>query len=371
MRATAVVLAAIVAVSAGSARGQQLPTAQDNRLVPAYTFGRITNAIATTPSGRVFAGFPQVDGASVQVMELGGNGDAHAFPDAMWNRGLAAAAGDVAHSFVLVNALRVGPDGALWVVDAGAPGVGKPAVPGGARLFRIDLDTNRVAAIYALDGAVTPMSYIDDVRFNGTHAYLTDAGSPALLVLDLPTGNVRWVLDHDPTTTDLRPMRADGRVLRDEQGRGKRVHADQLEVSPDGRWLYYQPASGPLARIETRWLDDPGVLPAELARHAETWLDLPTSGGTAIDADGDILYGDADNRRVLRITPAGEVSTLVADPRLVWVDAMWIDDKGTLWIPANQMNRTPGFNGGVNAVQYPVTVFTMFIDARPPPNDHP
>ena len=335
-------------------------------------FDRITNAIATTPDGRIFVGFPQTDGPSIQVQEVMDEGRAtRPFPDAAWNQGLAAANGDVSRSFVLINALRIGPDGALWLVDAGAPGLGKPAVKGAARLFRIDLGTNRITAVFPLEAGTTPMSYIDDVRFNGVHAYLTDAAVPGLLVLDLRTGQVRRVLDHDPTTTDGRPMRADGRVVLDEAGREKRIHADQLEVSPDGQYLYYLPASGPMARIATRWLDDPAVPPATLASHAEPWLDTPTTGGTAIDADGNIYYGDAENRRILLITPGRQVSTLIADPRLVWVDAMWIDDAGLLWIPANQQNLSRGFNGGVDAVRYPVTIYTLRTDARPAPNDHP
>ena len=43
------------------------------------------------------------------------------------------------------------------------------------------------------------------------------------------------------------------------------VHADQLEVSPDGAALFYQSCTGPLWRVPTRLLDDPGTMPATLA----------------------------------------------------------------------------------------------------------
>ncbi len=33
------------------------------------------------------------------------------------------------------------------------------------------------------------------------------------------------------------------------------------------------------------------------------------------------------------------MATLIADPRLAWVDAMWIDDDGNLLIPASQLDR--------------------------------
>ncbi len=349
----------------------QLPTETDPRLQRAFSFDRIPNAVTTTPDGRIFVGYPQTEGPEVQVQELSPvTGAARPYPDAAWNRGTDVTGGDVSQTFVLINALRIGPDGALWLIDAGSPGIGKPAVPGGARLFRIDLQTNQITRVYELGGFTKPMSYIDDFRFNGQHVYLTDAGEPALLVLDLATGAVRRVLDGHPTTTDTKPLYADGRELFDEKGQPKRIHADQLEVSPDGEYLYYLPASGAIARIETALLDDPTLSSEQLAEGARPWLDMPTTGGTAIDATGTIYYGDSNGRRILKIAPDRTVTTLIADPRLIWVDAMWIDTKGTLWIPANQQNLSRGFTGGKNEVQYPVAIYTMKVDARPSPIDH-
>jgi hypothetical protein len=50
----------------------------------------------------------------------------------------------------------------------------------------------------------------------------------------------------------------------------------------------------------------------------------PTSrppAGTAIDAAGNIYVSGTDRERVIKITPMGKVSTLIQDPRLLWVDA--------------------------------------------------
>ena len=57
-------------------------------------------------------------------------------------------------------------------------------------------------------------SYVDDIRFNGRHAYITDAGEPALIVLDLETGDAGRVLENHPSTVDERPMMADGLARR-------------------------------------------------------------------------------------------------------------------------------------------------------------
>lgn len=347
-----------------------LPTREDPRLVPVYHGDRAWNAVTTTRDGRVFVGFPQADRPGAQVEELARGGTGRPYPDAAWNAG-AKDGGEVAHAFVLINSIRIGPDGALWLVDAGAPGIGKPAVKGGARLFRVDLGTNAIARVYDLGAVAGPRSFVDDVRFHGGTAYLTDAGMPGLIVLDLASGRARRVLDGDRSTTDQRPMFADGRLLVDKDGQPVRVHADQLELSPNGATLYFQPASGPMWRVATRWLDDPAVPAAALAGHVERFADTPTTGGTAIDARGNLYVADENRRRILRITPVGAASTLVSDPRLAWVDAMWVDSDGFLWMPAAQLNLTPGMNGGTNAVHYPVWIYKLRIGAGPSPLDHP
>jgi sugar lactone lactonase YvrE len=342
--------------------------ADASALVPVYQGNRVWNGVATTHDGRVFVSYPQADGPGMQVAELTPDGTPHPYPDAAWNQ--SSPESDIAHAFVHVNAVRIGPDGNLWVVDAGAPGIGKPAVPGAARVFRIDVQSGHIMRIYDLAKASKFLGYIDDIRFHGRNAYLSDAGAAGLIVLDLPTGAARRVLDGHPSTVDSRSMRADGRVLINEKGVEVRIHADQLEVSPDGAWLYYQAASGPLYRIGTQWLDDPRYSEEQVARHVEPWLDTPTTGGTAIDANGNLYLSDTDQRRILRITPRRELSTVVEDSRLIGSDAMWIDTEGFLWIPATQQNLTPGFNHGQMAVNFPVWIYKLQVHASPSPIDH-
>ncbi|ACB95620.1 hypothetical protein [Beijerinckia indica] len=105
------------------------------------------------------------------------------------------------------------------------------------------------------------------------------------------------------------------------------------------------------------WLDDGNFSPAELASHVEQVRgNTPTTGGIAIDDAGTIYLSGTDNRRILAIGADGKVSTLIANPRLIWSDAMWVDNDGFLWIPASQQNPTPGFTGGKREVNYPVGI---------------
>ncbi|RAN93418.1 hypothetical protein GAR05_05502 [Micromonospora saelicesensis] len=341
-----------------------LPTEEDHRLTPVLHEDRVCTGV-TTLRGRVFLSYPSADRPGVQVVEALSDGRRVPYPDAAWNRAGQPPSG----AFVHVNGLRVGPDGRLWIVDSGSPRIGGAQVPGGARLIAVDPDDDHVERVYHLDEAVHPGSYVDDVRFNGRVAYFSDAGAAGLIVLDLDSGRSRRVLDGHPSTAGG-PVVADGRALRDPGGAEVRLHVDQLEVSPEGRWLYYQPASGGMSRIATRWLDDPSVSADELARRVERWCDTPSTGGTAIDATGTIYLSDLERRRVLVLAPDRSVRTLVADPRLAWVDAMWLDADARLWMPAAQLHLTAGLNGGVSAVEYPVQIYRMPVEIGPPARDH-
>ncbi|MEV6371541.1 L-dopachrome tautomerase-related protein [Micromonospora musae] len=343
-----------------------LPTRTDSRLIPTVRNDRVCTGV-TTVGGRVFVSFPAADSPGAQVAEALPDGRRVPWPDESWNAVQDEPRPDGA--YVHVNGVRTGPDGQLWIIDSGAPGPGRRQVPDAARLIVTDPATAAVTRIYHLTEAVRDDSYVDDVRFNGASAYLTDAGAPGLIVLDLASGRARRVLGGHPSTVGRRLI-ADGEVLHDSAGDEIVLHADQLEVSPDGRHLYYQPASGGLSRIETRWLDDPTLDPATVAGYVEPWLDTPTTGGTAIDAAGTIYLSDAERRRILTITPERVVTTLVADPRLAWVDAMWIDSGGDLWLPAAQLHRTPGLSGGVNRVDYPLWIYRLNVGVGPAPNDH-
>lgn len=355
------------AVLVGAARAARARAAQASaataELKTVFASDLVINGPTTSPSGRLFTcAQPQGTSHGPQVVELT-DGAARPFPDAAWNGWRDGQ--DGAHAFVGVNSLRVGPDGGLWAVDRGGPGIGAPLAPHGPKLVRIDLRTNAVSRVYDLAEATNAGSFVDDVRFNGRHAYLTDAGRPGLIVLDLETGAVRRALDGAPSVTARRPLVAEGKPLRNPKGEPVVIHADQLEVSPDGRWLYFQPCCGPMSKIETRWLDSDALSPAELGTRVVPFADTPSTGSTAIDATGNIYLSDTDRSRILKIDPDGLISTLIADSRLAWVDAMWIDEAGNLLMPAAQLSRTPGLNGGVDAVEPPIRLYALAIGAQP------
>ena len=334
-----------------------------NQLEAVYQSNTPWVGIVVSDAGRSFVLYPRPEGeAGLRVAELK-NGQPVAYPDAAWNAWQPGRA--PADKFVRANSLRIGPDGLLWVVDTGTPKMGGSILPGGPKLVAINLTTNQVVRTLPLDDVLKTNSFVDDLRLLGNTIYLTDAGVPALVVLDKQTGRGRRVLEHDSSTTARRPLYAEGRELTTPDGKPVRVHADQLEVSPDGKYLYFQPACGPLARVETRYLNDPQLPAAELSRRVQPFYDSPSTGGTAIDAAGNLYLTDTNQKRLLRITPAGQATVLLADERLLWPDALWLDNRGNLWIPAAQLNRIPLLHGGTDAFRPPVYIYKLPLGVKP------
>lgn len=329
----------------------------------AYSGHDVWNAVTVSPSGRVFVEYPRLDGsAGLSVAELSADGTAHAYPNEAWNSWMPGK--DPAKYFVRTNAVRIGPDGALWVVDTGSPKFGAPRLVNGVKLVRVDLATNSVSRAYELGGVTSERSMIDDVRFTGDYAILSDAGDAALIVLDLKSGFVRRVLAGDASTSSRKPLLASGRELRDASG-PVHIQVDQIEISPDGAWLYYQAAEGKMYRVPVAALTDASLSPSELRKKVEFWFDTPSTGGTAMDADGNIYLSDVNKRRLLKLSPSKKLDVIADDKRLDWADALWITDDGMLWTPVAQLDETAPFNGGVSKVKEPLVIMKLKIDHKP------
>jgi len=320
------------------------------------------NAVAQA-AGRIFVSGPRwtgFPGPSVALLEPGNR--LRAFPDRAWNDwrpGL-----DARRKFVNVNALHVDGESKLWVVDTGTPQFGGPPVKGGAKLIRFDARTGALLRVYPLGSGLAPAgSYIDDIRFNGAHAYLTDAGTGALLVLDVASGDCRRVLVGHPAVMARadRPIIMDGKTLRDDRGTALRINVDPLEVSPDGKTLYFGPLEGPWSQVPTEALDDPSLPSEALAARVTPWADLPPIGGSTMDHEGGLYFTALEDNTVYRREPDGRIVALFSDPRLHWADAPTLTAEGRLWLPVAQLDRLAQFNRGKSTIRAPFSLMSMKI----------
>jgi sugar lactone lactonase YvrE len=340
--------------------------ARDGPLVTVARSDRMPwNAVALDSRGRIFVSSPRWAGNSgPQVAIVGPHGDLVPYPSAEWNNW--ESGGNPAHAFVSVNAIHRSTDGDLWIVDTGSPVFGARPVTNGAKIVRIDPRTDAVVRIFRFPGsAIREHTYIDDIRINGKRAYLTDAGEGAILVLDLETGNVQRRFD-GRNFTRARPedrIVVEGRVVRNPDGTPLHVNTDPLELSPDGKYLYFGPLSGPMYRIETRYLDDTTLSDAELARHVSRWFDLPPVGGTAMDDEGNFYYTVLADNSLKRRSSDGTITTIARNARLRWVDAPFLDGAGNIYLPIPQLDGAAVFHHGKSTVHYPFLLFRMKLPA--------
>ncbi len=369
------VLASLASIAAAAHAQVVDPTAATAQatLTPVITMpdNAITNGVTLTPDAkRIFMVIQRQDGqdALPEVAEYV-NGALVPFPDAAFSQ--YAAGDDASSKFVHVNAVRFGPDGTLWAVDVGH-GIGEPnTIPHAAKLVGFDFATGAVTHTYFFDSVIHKNSFVDDVRFDGDYAYLTDAGRPGLIVVHLTDGTMYRVLDKDPSTTALRPIFASGHAVITAKGGLFYFHADQLEVTPDGGTLYFEPASGPVSAIPVQYLNDPTLSDAERATHVSEHAEIGSTGGSAIDAQGNMYATNVNQSGIDKILPNGKVVPFLYDPKILnWPDALWITADGRLWIPVPQLDRTAGLHHGVSAVRYPVMVYTAQINVGPSPVDH-
>lgn len=358
-----------------------IDTSQDTRLVSVASSNHIWSGVTTTRDGRIFVIFPQVENGSLQLAELSSNGALIPFPSAGWNN---PPNNDSHAGFIHVSSARIGPDGALWVLDSGVKtgiynldnDMPVQRIPGAARLFRFDINNSAPNQpihydIIDFTDFTSSISSLTNFRFNGKYIYLTDSGDPALLVFNTENKDT-WRTLERINHTMCKPVGIGigGRQFSDINKNISVLGVKELEVSPNGKTLYFQTACGPMYKIDTKWLSD-DYDDDERMNHIEKFADTPFTGGTAIDSAGNIFISDVSNNSIVKYTPDRMSTVFIQDPRLEWVANMWIDSHGSLWMPASQLGGTPFLNNGQNRVNYPVQLYKMQIGSMPAANDHP
>ncbi len=350
--AASAALAMALLASASFAQQQAAPSpggAAQLQLVA--SFEHQVTGVTVAADGRIFVNFPRwSEDAPVSVAEVTRDGGIRSYPDEAWNAWRNVKRGQITPGdhFVCVQSVVADGRGNLWVVDPAAPGQGY-VVPGGAKLVRIDLATNRVAQVIRFDERVAPLSsYINDVRLSpdGRHAYLTDAGAKgALIVVDLPGGQARRVLDGHPSTQPEKGVvvKTDGQELRRPDGRGVEFAADSIALSPDGHHLYWKALTGrTLYRVATEALSNSRLSAKELESRIERVGGSEPTDGLWIDKRGR-LYLSAIEGNAVKVRDGGGDTTLVQDDRLRWPDTFAEGPDGTVYVTSSHIQDMSWF----------------------------
>ncbi len=331
---------------------------QQAQIQPVAEFGHQVTGVTVARDGRIFVNFPRwTEDAPTSVAEVMKDGSTKPFPNEEWNSWRNAKRDQISPQdhFVCVQSVVADERGNLWVLDPAAPAQGY-AVPGGPKLVRIDLSTNAVAQVIAFDESVAPQgSYLNDVRFSpdGRHAYITDSGAVgALIVVDLPSGKARRVLDNHPSTQVEKGVvvKADGKPLRRPDGRGVEFAADGIALTPDGKHLYWQAIKGKtLYRIPTEALDASGPqADRDLGSKVEAFGENGVADGLHIGRKDGRMYvtapeEDAVKVRDLSVGPQSAPTILVRDKRLRWPDTFAEAPDGTILVTTSHIQDSAFF----------------------------
>lgn len=239
--------------------------------------------IGVSKTGRVFVNFPRWSAEYLNaVVEVLPNGSAKPFPDEEWNRWDLTPKSAGRH-LVCVQSVIVDDTDALWILDPAAPML-MSIVPGGPKLVKVDLKSNKVTRVIAIGPDVAKTNtYLNDVRLDTKRgfAYITDSGLGGIITVDLSTGNSHRSLDGDPSVMPNKSVKIviGGKAVLGPTGQTPAFHSDAIALSPDGQYLYYQPiAATTLYRVKTESLRDPNGKPV-VEQYAQTfpvdgiWMD--------------------------------------------------------------------------------------------------
>jgi len=338
------------------------------------------NAVALMHSGRMFVGMPRWPGFTdtFSVAELLPSGELKPYPGGGWNDypttgpdPIKSGAVDLTKTWVCVNTIHAFDGVTLWVLDQGANAIDSGSdVPGSQKLVQIDTRTDKVIRVLTFGHDILPPgSGLNDLRIGGGKIYMTDSGLGAIVIVDLATGKAIRRLADDPSTK-ADPHRPKigryGHWLTLADGTPQVTNADPIELTADHRWLYYQAASGPLYRIETRYLLDTAMSEKTLGTKVEYVYDTPTLGGTAMDTKGNIYLAESYRPRISVLSPDGTLRTLIEDDRLVGADALLISPDRHLYIPMSQVPNLQFVQGpnGKDLRTRPFEIYKLPLPAR-------
>lgn len=222
----------------------------------------------------------------------------------------------------------------LWTIDHGNHGLRT------ARIVAIDVETSEVLFDQPLDNDTAPVgSFLQDLQISadGRTVVIADASfwrkTPAIVVLDVVSGQARRVLESHPSVMpEQYVIRSQGHEMKFMGGVvALRGGIDGIALGPE--WLYYGALSGSgLYRVRLDDLRDRNLSAAELAGRVERFSDKPLSDGLSTDVAGNVYITDVEHGSVHIVGPARELTTLVQSKSVRWPDALSFGPDGLLYL---------------------------------------
>ena len=352
-------LGGFIALNPLIASSQQQPSPQ---LEVVAELSQAPGNITLTPDNRTMISLHQFYSPELRVAEVADSGELMPFPNATWSRG----GQEERLALDTVLGIQSDPRGVVWMLDNGMRGNATP------KLVAWDTRGDRLARIIHLPPPITPdNAFVNDLAVDLEHnaIYIADpAGgdNAALIVVDLPTGKARRVLQgHESVVPEEIDLIIDGDPVEIKQPDGTviRPHVGVNPIALDARreWLYFGPMHAEsLYRVRTADLRNEALSEAALGERVERYSDKPICDGISIDRQGNIYLGELAANAIGVITPNRRYQRLVQDDELLsWVDAFSFGPDERLYTVSNQLHRTAALNAGESEAEPPFYILRL------------
>ena len=324
--------------------------------------------VTISKTGRIFVNSPRwVDEPTPSVAEISADGSLVPYPNEAINAWDQTPGESARDHFVSVQSVVVDEEDALWILDPASPGPPssyfRAVVSGGAKLLRVDLATNEVTRVYHFDDESAPVkSYFNDVRFARGHAFISDSGLGAIVVVDLDTGKVRRLLeDHASPKAEpgVEPV-IGGQPWKLPNGRSPEVHVDGIAFDPQREHVYYKPLVGrTLYRIPIAALLDESLPSEAVGERVERVAETEPTDGLEFDAEGNLYLTSLEWNAIKVLRPDGRIELVARSTDFQWPDTIAMSRDGDLLLSCAQFHLLPDFNGGEDKRTPPYKVFRL------------
>jgi len=315
--------------------------APENRLEVVAELTQAPGNIAVTSDGRLIVSQHSLYRPEIPVVEVLADGSVRPFPNADWGLGR----DEAGVGFESVLGIQAGEDGVVWMLDTGRRA---------SRLVGWDTRTDTLHQVIELgESARAKGSFFNDIAVDPVHRsiIISDASrkNPALVVIDMDTGQARRVLErHASVVAQPISMAIGKRADEPEREPRATIGVDGITIDPLSEWVYYGAAQATdLWRVRAADLVDETLTEAELVARIERYGDRPVCDGITIDGAGNVYITDLTGYAIGVVEPGGEYRILYQDEQLLsWPDGMAFGPDGYVYVVANQLHLSPVFNRG-------------------------
>lgn len=282
-----------------------------------------------------------------RIVTIDGKPMLAAFPSWNWNQ--------VGNMSALQSVLgyEIDEQNHMWILDQGKIAY-KPSRDGSQKLVVWDLNANKLISSIKIPDSIASYrsSFLNDLVVDNKNGfvYITDSGSGwpghaldgGIIVYNMKTRVFRRVLDRHFSTQDMPGFRFEIDNQPVYRAKPMKTGADGIALAADRSTLYYCPVTGRnLYAVSTALLRNFNTPLAQI-NHAVKPLGSKgtTSDGMRADNQGNVFYTMLEGKGIGVYSPRdGRFRKFVSDDRMLWVDGIAFDEKGSIIFNSNRLHQ--------------------------------